>query len=86
MGSESRSREESRLEPLIYVICPYSRVISLLFAILVVFTLASLASVVALQPTHPSHATAQFTALLDGTLAVVLAGVLYRCRQFHRRT
>lgn len=75
----------SRADRLLQVTCPYSRILSALFGILLVFSLLSLAAMLALEPTHPSHIVAQLTLILDGGLVVVLGVLLYFCRQYHAR-
>jgi len=79
VGEASETRREYALR----LVCPHSRIISILFSVLLIFTLLSLASVYALEPPNRSYYTAVMTAVMDGVLVIIAGVLLYFCRKFH---
>lgn len=82
---DSEGRNERRVETLARVICPYSRLLAVMFSVLFVFTLLSVASVLALTPENPTYVIAVITSIMDGGLLVVIVLLLYLCRLYNLR-
>lgn len=85
-GQSGTNRDaNSRLNVLVEITCPYIRVITIMFAILLVFTLVATASVITLSPPNSSYYVALMVIALDAPLVVILGGIFYLCRQYRTR-
>lgn len=84
--SDDRGRERSFAGSFLRIMCPYMRIISLVFAMLLVFAALSLLSALAVPQSNPTYYIAMMTFALDGAGIVILGSLLFFCRRFHQRT
>ena len=85
MASELPDNDSENGESLLGVICPYSRIFSLVFAVSLVFTLISVASIIHMPPDHESYYAAIMTGILNGTMMIAILVLLLACGRYFRR-
>jgi len=85
MASELRDNDSTGNESLLGIICPYSRIFSLVFAVSFVFTLISVASIIKLSPPSESYYAALMTAFFNGSMMIVMLALLLACGRYFRR-
>jgi len=76
---------ESLLTTYAELTCPYARIITIVFSILTVFVLVSIASVVVLSPPNPSYFVAIMVIVMDTPVVAFLGGNLYLCRRYRQQ-
>lgn len=82
--SGEAGHHEPRFEKGLRILCPHVASLSILYTVLLIFTLVSLASVLVLPLSNPSYYPAVISLVLDGGLVILLTVLLYHCRRFNR--